>query len=337
MKLNIKQIKEILNGAVRVEEDDGMIKLFRFTKEQEEYYKKTNDVFYMKTFASSGMRMEFETDSERLFLDVISYAGSSRNYFSYDVFVDGKMIGNIDNFSAIELPVPYTIAELESGEFSKEFSLGKGKKKVTIYLPWSASTAIKEFSVDDGAVIEPVVYDKKILALGDSITQGYDALRPSNRYMTKLSEKIGAEEINKAIGGERFAPEFAVLKDDFEPNYIFVAYGTNDWCVYDRETFTKNCVGFFNAVRRNYPNSKIFAITPIWRKDNSNDTQMGSFENVAKIIEETVATLDNAILIKGIDFVPKDEKFYADFFLHPNDEGFKYYYESLYNAIKDKL
>ena len=337
MKLNIEQIKEILLGAVRVEEDDGIIKLYRFTKEQEEYYKKTNDIFYMKTFASSGMRIEFETDSERLFMDVISHVGSSRNYFSYDIFVDGKMIGNIDNFSDVKLPEPYTVAELESGEFSKEFSLGKGKKKVTICLPWSASTGIKEFSLDDGASVIPVKYDKKILALGDSITQGYDSLRPSNRYMTKLSEKIGAEEINKAIGGEKFAPKFAELKDEFEPNYVFVAYGTNDWCVYDRETFTENCVGFYNTVSKNYPNSKIFAITPIWRKGYDNDTEFGPFEDVAKIIEDTVSRLDNVTLIRGFDFVPKDESYYADYHLHPNDEGFKYYYESLYDAIKDKL
>lgn len=35
MKLNLKQIKEITLGAVRVEEDNGYVSFFRFTKAQE--------------------------------------------------------------------------------------------------------------------------------------------------------------------------------------------------------------------------------------------------------------------------------------------------------------
>lgn len=337
MRLNIEQIKDILLGAVRVEEEDGLIKLYRFTKEQQELYKETNDVFYMKSFSSAGMKIKFETDSENLYLNVITAQGSSRQYFSYDVYVDGKPLGNIDNFSETELPEKYTLAELSHGEFSGEFSLGKGIKNVCIYLPWSASTAIKELSIDDGAFIKTKKPCKKLLVFGDSITQGYDALRPSSRYMTRLSDKIGAEEFNKAIGGERFSPPLAELKEAFTPDYVLVAYGTNDWCVVDRETFIFTCRGFFEALTKNYPTQKIFAITPIWRKDYKEEREFGPFEDVAKAIGEIVSDYDNVIPINGFDFVPHDEMLYADRVLHPNDEGFKYYFENLYNAIKDKL
>lgn len=337
MKLNKEQIERILLGAVRVEEENGLVRPYRFTEEQQEHYRNVREDFYLKTYTSAGMKLEFETDSRTLFLHVITGEPISRSYFSFDVFVNGKMIGNLDNFSNRKLPEPYTVAVLPTGEYSKEFSLGEGMKKVTVYLPWSVSTSFKEISLDDGAVIVPVKYEKTILAIGDSITQGYDAKRPSNRYMSRLAAKIGAEEINKGIGGERFSPEFAMIKEDLAPDWIIVAYGTNDWCVYDRETFTNNCVGFYNNLSKNYPNSKIFAVTPIWRKGYEIDSPFGPFDDVAKIIEETVAPLDNVTLIRGFDFVPKDESYYADYSLHPNDAGFEYHADNLYKAIKDLL
>ena len=70
---------------------------------------------------------------------------------------------------------------------------------------------------------------KRILCFGDSISQGYDALYPSNQYTPQLAKLLDAEEYNKAIGGEIFRPELALARDDFEPEYITVAYGTNDW------------------------------------------------------------------------------------------------------------
>lgn len=338
MKLNYQQIKEILLGAVRIEEDNGLIKPHRFTEEQQEYYNKIREDFYLKTYTSAGMKIEFETDSKTLFLDIIAGKPITRNYFSYDIFVNGEMIGNIDNYSDVDLPKPYTIAELPTGEYSKEFLLGDGMKRVTIYLPWSVSTAIKEISLDDGAQVVPAEKPrKKLLAWGDSITQGYDSLRPSNRYISRLADKIGAEEFNKAIGGERFAPELIKLEEDLEPDFVIVAYGTNDWCVYDKETVTANCREFYKIISNKYPNAKIFALTPIWRKDLLEEKDCGPFENVEKIIREATDSLDNITVIKGFDFVPHDEKYYADYRLHPNDKGFEYYADNLYEAIKDML
>ena len=57
MKLSIEQIKEIAVGAVRVYEENGAIELFRFTEEESEFYKNKNADHYMKSLASSGMRL----------------------------------------------------------------------------------------------------------------------------------------------------------------------------------------------------------------------------------------------------------------------------------------
>ena len=333
MKLSVDTIRKITTGAVRVEEENGLIHLYRFTKQQQELYKKTSEDFYAKSLSAAGIKMLFKTDSENLVMKFETGKGSSRSYFSVDVSVNGEIVGYIDNFSERDLSGNYTADKFPLGEMSGNVQLGVGEKEVCVYLPWSVSVAIHEILLDDGAYIEQIKPEKKLLAFGDSITQGYDALRPSNRYISKLSEQLGAEEYNKAIGGEIFFPSLAECKDDFIPDYITVAYGTNDWNRVTEETFRKNCLGFFTNLRQNYPDTPIIAITPIWRKEMDEQRQFGQFRNVDKAIREITENIENIIVIDGFGFVPQDEMYFADLSLHPNDKGFEAYFKSLYNEL----
>ena len=47
--------------------------------------------------------------------------------------------------------------------------------------------------------------------------------------------------------------------------------------------FEKKCKEFYVTLSKNYPDSKIFAITPIWRKDYLNEK--GAFENDDSVLE----------------------------------------------------
>lgn len=334
MKLNLEQLHKITTGAVRIKEENGCFSFNRFTEEQEKLYQITNYDFYNKTFSTSGVKFSFKTDSKNLFLKIKVSESASRKYFSVDVFVNNCAVGYIDNFSDEELERNYTQQEFLMGEFSKNFELGDGEKMVCVHLPWSTKTLVEEVSVDDNSFIEGIKPEKKLLAYGDSITHGYDALRPSNRYIARLADRLGVEEFNKGIGGERFFPELAELKDPFVPDYITVAYGTNDWNCIDRETFKIKCKAFYTNISKNYPDSKIFAITPIWRKDMTEYRKYGEFKNVEQDIRNAVTDLENVVVISGFDFVPECETYFADLSLHPNDNGFEYYEKNLYDKIK---
>lgn len=337
MKLNLKQIKQITLGAVDIKEENGEFSFSRFTKEQQELYHVTNQDFYTKTFATSGVKFSFKTDSKNLFIKLKTSSSSSRKYFSVDVFVNKCPIGYIDNFSGLELMRDYTQQEFSQGEFSEKFKLGDGEKTVCVHLPWSSDATIEEISIDDNSFIEGVRPEKKLIAFGDSITHGYDALRPSNRYVARLADKLEAEEFNKGIGGEIFFPELSELKDSFVPDYITVAYGTNDWSHTDCEAFKHKAKLFFENLSKNYPQAKIFAITPIWRKDHNARKEFGAFETVEQYIREAVSEIKNIIVVSGYDLVPGDESYFADLRLHPNDDGFKYYAENLYEKIKREI
>ena len=148
---------------------------------------------------------------------------------------------------------------------------------------------------------------------------------------------LNVEEYNKAIGGEKFFPELAATREDFVPDYITVAYGTNDWKCCKEEGFTRNCKEFFYNLNNSYPNSKIFVITPIWRKDMDANGAFGKFINVADNIQNQVAGFDNVSVIQGFEFVPQNENMFADLRLHPNDKGFECYFENLSKCINKML
>lgn len=336
MDLNFEKIKEITQGAVRITEEKEGVCFYRFTEEQEKIYKEYSDDFYNKTFSSSGIKLVFKTNSDSLYLKVFTEKSSSRTYFAFDILVNGNFVGSLDNYSDKEISEMYPHNQYELGEYSKNFELEPGEKEITVVFPFSVKVTLKQFSVDDDAYIKPVKKEKKILMFGDSITHGYDSLHTSNNYASKLAEALEAELINKGIGGEIFFPDLAKTKDDFKPDYITVAYGTNDWNkISGRGDFESNCKEFYTALSKNYPDTKIFAITPIWRKDYLNEKPVGRFESIREYIEEVTAQLDNVICISGFELVPHDEKYFGDLYLHPNEEGFKYYFENLYKIIKE--
>ena len=338
MKLTYEQIKSAAWGVARIEEKDGYIQLFRFTKEQEELYKTVKEDFYNKTFATAGVRLGFKTNSKKLSLAAIFEQASSRTYFAVDVKVNGELIGTLDNCGGGEVYFENEKENYALGEYAKEFELPEGENEIIIYFPWSCRVKVSEISLDDGASFIPVRREKQIIMIGDSITQGYCAVHPSLRYAALLSDAIGAEERNKAIGGEVLRPELAKLRDEnYEPDYITVAYGTNDWSTKSREEFIENCRGFYESLSKNYPDAKIFAIAPIWRADLAKKKPFGEFSQVAKDIEEIVAPIGNVTFVNAYDCVPEKEELFADLYLHPNDAGFMYYAKNLFEKIKEKI
>ena len=99
MILTLDRIRAVTTGADRVEKTaKGRIKFHRFTEAQEKAYKDYSADFYRKTFSTSGIRLEFVTDSKSLSMTVnaTSKLSSSRRFFAHSVYADGKLVGRIE-------------------------------------------------------------------------------------------------------------------------------------------------------------------------------------------------------------------------------------------------
>ena len=341
MNLTLEQIRAAALGVSSVTEENGKPCFDRFSEaEREMYYHLVRDgkhPFYDRSLCSAGVKLCFRTDSPSLALGVEVEKYSSRSFFSFDVTVNGAMVGSLCNFSEQTLPAAYAEAVFPMGKFEKSFSLGEGEKTVSIYFPFGARVADLSIGLADGASFAPVKPKKRLLVYGDSITQGYDARYPARRYGARLADALEAEEINKGIGGEIFRPALAELSDEKDIDYVTVAYGTNDWTGIEQDCFLASAKAFYAALSARYPEAKIFAITPIWRKDFQKETPFGNFLEVRERIAEAVKDLENVTLIEGFDLVPHDENLFADLRLHPRDEGFDHYAENLIAQIRNHV
>ena len=333
MKLNSEQIKSITQGALDVIEDADGIRFFRFNREEMDFYKPLDT--YPKVFATAGVQLEFKTDAKEMKLAVDMSTASTRSFFSFDVYVNGEFFDEMKNFPDDLEPTGYSQMKFELGLHEKRFELGAGTKTVRVVFPFSVFCAVKELELEGATNVVPVKLPKILLAYGDSITHGYDALHFFRSYIAKLARHLDAELYNKGIGGEIFRPGLAAIKNNIDPDYITVAYGSNDFNHALKSELEGDCENFLKNLKANYPRAEIFAISPIWRAD-CGSSRNGEFESFSEISDTIKACAERVGVhyIYGFDFVPHDKAYFGDLpVVHPNEKGFEMYF----NALKAEI
>lgn len=328
MILNLEQVRAIARGVAYVEETDGVFFFHRFTKSQEQAYLDGGNAGFCKRLSSTaGVRLAFVTDSSKFSFRYALKMAGSRPYGAFDVYENGILIKHFG---------------FESGEWtcegSQSVALSQGTKTVELYLPWSFGAALSEITLDDGAMLEGFSRKYTMISFGDSITQGVDVVHPSLAYAPTLARLMDADSRNKGIGGEVFFPALLEEKEDLDPDFVTVAYGSNDWskCTYD--VLKENARAFYQRVSALYPNARIFGITPVYRLDGKGKGMLGApCWEVDAVIREVCADLPNVTVITGWNMVPATREFFSDFRVHPNDMGAMVYAQNLYAAIAKEL
>lgn len=339
MILTADKLKELALGAEDITESEKGIEFSRFNKAERDLY--LASTLESRTHTPAGVQLYFKTDAEAVNICVEAENCLDRSFFCIDVICNGELAGCIRNFDENHMVGFYSWDKYPLGEYSETVELGKGEKEVKIQLPWSVRTYIKEIDLVGASYAEGIKKEKSIILYGDSITHGYDSIHPSNAYSVRLAEALGYECVIKAVGGECFLPELASVKQVRKPEIVTVAYGTNDWSSRNKERFDKNSRDFIKRLRENYPESKIFVLSPIWRKDNITPNKTGTdFDDIhyiEKALRSVCLQVGNVNFIRGWDFIPQDENLYGDLRLHPNDKGFLCYADSLFREISDKI
>lgn len=318
MKLTIDTIRQIATGAIRIERKDNGIHFYKCTPKQIEAWTLKNRDLGLRAETTTGICLDFHTTSQNL-----SFAVSQGNQF--ELYIDNllrhQFMMKEQNNAAIRLCDP----------------LGnpKDEYRVTLIFPSHDCGVLNWIELDDDATVTPHRYDRKLLFIGDSITQGWASRHDSLSYAWRVTRHFNAESVNQGIGGAYFH-EDCFDTFDFDPDAILVAYGTNDFSRFKTyDEFRGHTAAHLSLIAQAYPGKQIFVLSPIWR-DKREGKSMGTFEGCRAIVAEESTRL-GMIHIDGLALVPPLPEFFGDAYLHPNDEGFALYAENLIIELEKHL
>ena len=129
--------------------------------------------------------------------------------------------------------------------------------------------------------------------------------------------------MNKAVGGDVFFPAILRERDAFDPDFVTVAYGTNDWRHKEPADVRDRATAFFRRLAELYPAARILAVTPLWRGEPASVSAFGEdVRCMDRLIRDACAGLPSVAVVSGYNLVPHRPEFFADGRLHPNDLGF---------------
>lgn len=314
MILDFNAIKTITQGAVDIiAEEEGFYPV-RMNDGEFNVYKSglyTNlPGYYDRALASCGIKFDFYTNADAISFEYLSEKKTSITYCYFDLYCDNLFYSTYGG-----------IQESETENKSFFAKLPKGEKRITLYFPYSFKIVFKNLNLEKANYIESAQYTRKVLAYGDSITQGFTTQHPSICYINSVVAELNANLINKSVGGGVFEKRLLDVANREECDLIVIALGTNDWNATSKERFEENCQDFINGVHSKFKDSKILVITPLWRKDFENEKPAGEFESIGKFIKNVCSPLDRVYVIDGWNLVPHSETFMADLVLHPSDIG----------------
>ena len=316
-------INDYLRGALLVEDaGDGLVQPYRFSEKQLRYLDSVGRG--RRARATSGICLALVTTGDEvsfdchvtgtldpahpLYAEVMEHLGSLGR--AEDGLIDG-----ID--AVVEGGQAHTVA-VHDGRITVRFDNPEHLPlEVRIYLPLIMSVAVGRLASNGTAA----PHRGYLLALGDSITQGFVVGCPSLSYPALLSAELGLGLVNQAVCGYVFDKKtlagIKTLHKD-PPAAITVAYGTNDW---GRKGSGKeirhDASAYLDRLCKLFPNTPIYVLTPLWRADEGDEaTRAGipsrkSLSWVRRAIERACRDHANVTVVDGTNILPRSPLMFA--------------------------
>lgn len=314
MRLNFETIKSITAGAVEIWQEADGVHFAKCTASQRAAWGEVAPQLASGTQVTTGVRLDFHTTSSFVRVGV---SGGQK----FEVKIDG-LLAHQFLFEESELPSGFCI----------ELGNNEAWKHVVIILPSHSIGVVRSVEIEDGSQIKAHTFDRKILFLGDSITQGWDAKFDSNSFAYWVSDFLNADSVIHGVGGSHFQP-LTVQENGFDPDLVFVAYGTNHFgCGKPLGKLVEDMTEYVQRIRLAHPNAQVVIISPTFRQDHTEKVKYGTFEECCDCVKQTAKALGLAC-IDGGKILPKTDEFFADL-IHPNDLGFAVYALNLLRELK---
>lgn len=322
MVLDDKTVRSLMRNCLSVKKTVKGLLPLRFTERQLRIYS-SQETWGIRSRCPSGICLDMICDMGSMSIDYET-GGKVRDWAYFDLYVDGVLTAHEGCRPACtQVRIVFNIP----GE--------KKERRLTVYLPHCVEIFIKGIEVPDKASFFPISSpQRKLLMIGDSITQGMESLYPSSVYPVQVARFFDAELLNHGVGGYFFDENVIDEAMPFIPDMVTVAYGTNDWgrsgTISD---FRSNCSAFVEKLTSTYSKSKIYVITPIWRRDHAERKECGRFEDISNVIADCCRPYSKIKIVNGRNLVPHVPEYFGDGSLHPNDAGFGFYALNLIKTI----
>ncbi len=328
MNLVDKDMKAFLSGALRVERTDTGLLPHRMTPAQLACTD-TMERYVARARSAAGVQIAFVTDSPTVTLRMYLPATDSIKY--RQAAVDVECEGAVTQ-------VAVSTGERREAFFDKRLlDGGDGRmRSVRLFIPYHRPVHLQALEVEDGARVKAVPRPaRRLLTIGDSITQGAYATSSYPTYAVQLARLLGMELLNHGLGGHRF--EEGILDDelDYEPDLVTVAYGTNDWNTSTagelrarEDAFVKKLRGMFARDR-----TRVVVVSPLWRTDAADEHPGGTLRAFCDTLMETAAATGGVEVIDGWRLMPHRAGMFTDG-VHPNDTSMPLYAINLYRELR---
>ena len=321
-ELNLHELSQIIFGAWSLCPAPEGLRFSRMPEEQIALMSRINEAYDTRARNDAGVFLDFMTDSGALSIGLKMLHDYEGCQIVLEVLVNGQSFGILER------------EKVREGTGSLILSLPPGRNRVTVFLTGMCRIALSSFQITEGAEVTPLLKKRKLLFLGDSITQGYHAEHPSKAFPGQIAWRTDSDLMNLGIGGARFDPRSLDESLVYPVDHIFVSYGTNDWrhseCSEEFHTYPG---AFMRKLRSMYPKTPIDLILPLWRKESEiPGFGNGGFQEARRYYARCAESV-GARVIDTWDFVPHEEKYFYDRKLHPNDKGTDLLTEALLAAI----
>lgn len=337
-----------LRGALVVEyAGDGLVQPYRFSKKQLRYLESVGRG--RRARATSGICLALVTTGDEVSFDCrVTGALDPSNPLYAEVMGRLGELGKAEDglVDGIDVVVgggqAHTVA-VRDGRISVSFDNPEHvPAEVRVYLPLIMSVAVGRLA--SNGTTSPAPRRRYLLALGDSITQGFVVGCPSLSYPALLSAELGLDLVNQAVCGYVFdqgtLAGMKALRNE-PPAAITVAYGTNDWGRKGTgKEIRRDTAAYLERLCKLFPATPIYVLTPLWRAEEDDAAALAGVPSgkslawVRRAIERACRDLDNVTLVDGTNILPRNPLMFADGRLHPGSTGAAIVAEALADAMR---
>jgi lysophospholipase L1-like esterase len=312
-------------NMLRLAETADGVRLVRFTDKQLKRFE-SNEALLLRARCPAGISLAVDTNAEWLELELL-VEGAARTYLQATAIVRDRWAGSVSPGRIGAVPYKAVL------KFLLEPPAGANEpRRVEVFLPQASVLTVQDVRLSPGAFAAPVKNraSRRLLCLGDSITQGLESRNPAGTYPVRLARLLDAELLNQGVGGHMFDPDSFDPELPFEPDLITIAYGVNDWMKdVPAAEIEYRARQYMEKVCARYANVPVLAITPIWHHGEKRAKAAGSLGDVRSLISRVVSGFAQARVVDGAQLVPNMQYLFEDG-VHPTEEGFAHYAAELY-------